>query len=44
MDAKYTDNQYTRLVKSNYSNVKINVGSSLGHHISPLIFNCKYNK
>jgi hypothetical protein len=44
MDTKYTDSQYTRLIKSSYSNVPINVGSVLGHHTTPIISSCIYKK
>lgn len=29
----YTDNQYTRLVKSSYSKVSMKIGSGPGHHV-----------
>jgi hypothetical protein len=41
----YTDNQYTRLVKSSYTSVSMKTGSGIGHHVLATIpKTCIYKK
>jgi len=39
------DSQYTMLVKLNYASVPLNVTSTIGHHVTPLLpVTCNYGK